>query len=140
MGVSEKEVFQQFLHTYEYIFAKTGKPVEATKLVKHRIDIGDSAPVYQYTSKRQDKRNTWQKRATGPCQQTEAMFGHRRPERPISLTGEAKGQGKADTGQPEFPPQRSQHHQVIPGRRVQQQDRRRTPRDQSRGSRKLLVH
>ncbi|KAG5895161.1 hypothetical protein JTB14_007330 [Gonioctena quinquepunctata] len=47
MEVSEKEVFQQFLHTYEDIFAKTGKPLEATKLVKHRIDIGDTAPVYK---------------------------------------------------------------------------------------------
>ncbi|KAG5871499.1 hypothetical protein JTB14_018178 [Gonioctena quinquepunctata] len=47
MEVSEKEVFQQFLHSYEDIFAKTGKPLEATKLVKHRIDIGDSAPVYK---------------------------------------------------------------------------------------------
>ncbi|KAG5870404.1 hypothetical protein JTB14_035503 [Gonioctena quinquepunctata] len=47
MGVSEKEVFQQFLHIYEDIFAKTGKLLEATKLVKHRIDIGDSAPVYK---------------------------------------------------------------------------------------------
>ncbi|KAG5861120.1 hypothetical protein JTB14_020065 [Gonioctena quinquepunctata] len=37
MELSEKEVFQQFLHTYEDIFAKTGKPLEATKLVKHRI-------------------------------------------------------------------------------------------------------
>ncbi|KAG5882374.1 hypothetical protein JTB14_036298 [Gonioctena quinquepunctata] len=46
MEVSEKEVFQQFLHAYEDIFAKPGKPLEATKLVKHRIDIGDSAPVY----------------------------------------------------------------------------------------------
>ncbi|KAG5861848.1 hypothetical protein JTB14_004386 [Gonioctena quinquepunctata] len=32
MGVSGREVFQQFLHTYEDIFAKTGKPVEATKV------------------------------------------------------------------------------------------------------------
>ncbi|KAG5881832.1 hypothetical protein JTB14_013023 [Gonioctena quinquepunctata] len=31
MEVSGKEVFQQFLHTYEDIFAKTGKPLEATK-------------------------------------------------------------------------------------------------------------
>ncbi|KAG5886605.1 hypothetical protein JTB14_001029 [Gonioctena quinquepunctata] len=82
MEVSEKEVFQQFLHTYEYIFAKTGKPLEATKLVKHRIDM-ETVRQYTYGGKRQDKRNTWQKIATGPCQQTEAMFGHRRPERPI---------------------------------------------------------
>ncbi|KAG5870400.1 hypothetical protein JTB14_035499 [Gonioctena quinquepunctata] len=31
--------------------------------------------------KRQDRRNTWQEGATGPCQQTEAMFGHRRDPR-----------------------------------------------------------
>ncbi|KAG5862184.1 hypothetical protein JTB14_015847 [Gonioctena quinquepunctata] len=35
------------LQHMEDIFAKTGKPLEATKLVKHRIDIGDSAPVYK---------------------------------------------------------------------------------------------
>ncbi|KAG5889057.1 hypothetical protein JTB14_020410 [Gonioctena quinquepunctata] len=29
------------------IFARTGKPLEATKLVEHRIDIGDSAPIYK---------------------------------------------------------------------------------------------
>ncbi|KAG5878060.1 hypothetical protein JTB14_021213 [Gonioctena quinquepunctata] len=44
MELSEKGVFQQFLHAYEDIFAKTGEPLDATKLVKHRIDIGDSAP------------------------------------------------------------------------------------------------
>ncbi|KAG5866191.1 hypothetical protein JTB14_035210 [Gonioctena quinquepunctata] len=36
MEVSGKEVFQQFLHTYEDIFAKTGKPLEATKVIPIR--------------------------------------------------------------------------------------------------------
>ncbi|KAG5881344.1 hypothetical protein JTB14_020594 [Gonioctena quinquepunctata] len=47
METSEKEVIQQFLHTYKDIFAETGNPLEASKIAKHRIDIGDSAPVYK---------------------------------------------------------------------------------------------
>ncbi|KAG5883209.1 hypothetical protein JTB14_033110 [Gonioctena quinquepunctata] len=105
MEVSEKEVFQQFLHTYEDTFAQNRKAVGSHKVseTSHRhwrqcasIPTGVNARIEEIHGRKEQLVHVNRLKR---CLATEV------PRDQLARTGEANRSGeKLTTGQPEFPP------------------------------------